>query len=145
MPTEQKLMEAGVFKGGDALRQFAECKEFWERQPYGTRFYFNGNNYLHHDVLRTAIEILDFPALPAAPPASMARQESDGLIEAIIKAMGITRTDVVVPGRGEAEKFETGPTMIKFTRPGVAGEFTLMYTLTHQPPFVPVSKRGMQS
>lgn len=56
---ENKLAEAGVFKGAEGLRRFAEDQEFWDRQMYGTRFYFNANEYLHRDILRAAIRVLD--------------------------------------------------------------------------------------
>lgn len=58
---EQKLMAAGVFKGADGLRKLAECQEFWDEQSYGTRLYFGTGiaDYLHRDVLRTAVAALD--------------------------------------------------------------------------------------
>lgn len=59
MSTEEKLAAAGVFKGAEGLRQFAECNEFWERQMYGTRLYFDDHHYLHRDILRAAVRILD--------------------------------------------------------------------------------------
>lgn len=63
---EKSLAEAGVFKGAEGLRQFAECTEFWDQQLYGTRFYFDGNHYLHRDILRAAIRALGAPPAPAA-------------------------------------------------------------------------------
>lgn len=61
MEAEQKLAQAGVFKGHDGLRRLAECQEFWDQQPYGTRLYFedSGDGYLHRDVLRAAVKLLD--------------------------------------------------------------------------------------
>jgi len=58
---EQKLCAAGVFKGAEGLRGLARAREFWERQPYGTRLYYGegGLQYLHRSVLETAIDILD--------------------------------------------------------------------------------------
>lgn len=54
------LSKAGVFKGADGLERFLECQDFWEKQPYGTRLYFGegGLDYLHRDVLRTAIRLI---------------------------------------------------------------------------------------
>lgn len=56
---EKKLVDSGVFKGYNDLRDFAECDEFWKNQPYGKRLYYDGGRYLHLDVLRAAIKILD--------------------------------------------------------------------------------------
>lgn len=61
MSAERELEKAGVFKGVDGLRGLAECQEFWDQQPYGTRLYYGpgGGQYLHRSVLRAAIEALD--------------------------------------------------------------------------------------
>ena len=61
MSVETKLQDAGVFKGMDGLRRLSEHQEFWDSQPYGTRFYFGEGvtDYLHRSVLQTAINILD--------------------------------------------------------------------------------------
>lgn len=58
---QEKLKKAGVFKGFDGLENFANADEFWEEQPYGTRFYFGSGaaDYLHRGVLRTAISLLN--------------------------------------------------------------------------------------
>lgn len=58
---EEALARQGVFAGIDGLRRFSNAAEFWERQMYGTRFYFGpgGLDYLHHSVLRAAIDALD--------------------------------------------------------------------------------------
>lgn len=62
---EKALCDSGVFKGAEGLRQFSECQEFWDEQPYGTRFYFGDGNYLHRDVLRAAVRLLDSAKAPA--------------------------------------------------------------------------------
>lgn len=65
---EDILANAGVFKGAHGLRCFLEAKEFWSKQDYGTRLYYGpgGLDYLHRDVLRTAVEQLDaYAALQA--------------------------------------------------------------------------------
>ncbi len=69
-------------------------------------------------------------------------QTEQTVIEAIIKAMGITRADIVIPGRGDPQKFEIGQTVLRFKRPGTAGEFQLTYKLDHIPEFVPIAERG---
>jgi hypothetical protein len=65
---EAKLTEAGVFKGAHGLRGLLNARDFWDRQPYGTRLYYGdgGADYLHRDVLSTAVELLDKPAAPLA-------------------------------------------------------------------------------
>lgn len=62
---EQKLTDAGAFAGQLGLRGLAECDKFWERQPYGKRLYYGPEamDYLHRDVLRTVMKLLDKPAL----------------------------------------------------------------------------------
>jgi hypothetical protein len=67
---EAKLTEAGVFKGAHGLRGLLNARDFWDRQPYGTRLYYGdgGADYLHRDVLRAAVELLDKPA--SAPLAA---------------------------------------------------------------------------
>lgn len=49
-----------VFKGAHGLEGLLNADEFWESQPYGSRFYYGigGADYLHRDVLRTAVEAL---------------------------------------------------------------------------------------
>ena len=58
---ENKLTEAGIFKGAEGLRGLAENNAFWDLQEYGTRLYYGtgSTEYLHRDVLRTALKILD--------------------------------------------------------------------------------------
>lgn len=75
MSAEQKLAQAGVFKGMEGLRRLAEADEFWEAQNYGTRLYFGPgiSDYLHRGVLRSAIEVLDSEQLPPAPRAEESR------------------------------------------------------------------------
>ena len=65
---EDKLVEAGVFLCEHGLRGLAECDEFWDKQPYGTRLYYADGNfdYLHRSILRTAISILDKAMLAAS-------------------------------------------------------------------------------
>lgn len=60
---EYKLLQAGVFKGHEGLRGLVNAQDFWDEQPYGTRLYFGGGpaDYLHRDVLRAAIMLLDGP------------------------------------------------------------------------------------
>ncbi len=68
---EDKLAQAGVIKRADGLRQLAECDEFWEQQPYGTRLYPDDSGvYLHRDVLRAAIKFLDGKGPEPTPPVS---------------------------------------------------------------------------
>lgn len=64
---EQKLEAAGVFKEAEALRLLVDCEEFWENRPYETRLYFgeDNNHYLHRNVLRAAVKLLDEPCLKA--------------------------------------------------------------------------------
>lgn len=60
--TEHVLSDAGVFKGHEGLRQLAECENFWQQRPYGTRLYFDEEypgRYLHRSVLRAAIQAMD--------------------------------------------------------------------------------------
>lgn len=75
---EIKLQKAGVFKGANGLRRLAEADGFWEDQPYGTRLYFNGgiSDYLHRDVIRAAVRILD------TAPASVETADSGTGLEA---------------------------------------------------------------
>jgi len=55
------LTEVGVIKGAAGLQRLAEADDFWEQQPYGKRLYFGegAEDYLHRDVLRTAIQVLE--------------------------------------------------------------------------------------
>jgi len=59
----QTLQAHGVFKGAGGLQAFADADAFWEKQPYGTRFYFGDGiaDYLHRDVLRAACAALTQP------------------------------------------------------------------------------------
>jgi len=61
MSIEEKLNEAGVFKGHHGLRGLLEASEFWDDQPYCTRLYYGDGiaDYLHRGVLKAACEILD--------------------------------------------------------------------------------------
>ena len=58
---EHKLSEQGVFAGFRGLRGLADNNEFWQQQPYGTRFYYGpgGFDYLHRSILQAAIKALD--------------------------------------------------------------------------------------
>lgn len=58
---ERALAHHSVFAGHLGLRQLAERDEFWEKQPHGTRFYFDpcAGDYLHRHILRAAIRALD--------------------------------------------------------------------------------------
>lgn len=66
---EQKLADAGVFAGVDGLRGLLESDAFWSVQPYGTRLYYGEGitEYLHRDVLRAAVELLDNNQQTQAP------------------------------------------------------------------------------
>lgn len=67
---ESALVKKGVFKGAHGLEGLANAREFWDRQPYGTRLYYGDgiSDYLHIGVLRAAISALsDQQHLP--PPA----------------------------------------------------------------------------
>lgn len=57
---ESALVAQGVFKGAHGLEGLANASDFWERQPYGTRFYYGDGiaDYLHIGVLRAAIKAL---------------------------------------------------------------------------------------
>lgn len=53
-----------------------------------------------------------------------------------VKALNITRDDVIVPGRGEPFTCPTtGMTHIWFTRPGVEGEFHAQVKVEHCRPY----------
>lgn len=67
---EQKLTNAGVFKGAHGLRGLAEAQEFWDKQPYGTRLYYGdgAGDYLQRGVLRAAVKALDAAPVAAASP-----------------------------------------------------------------------------
>jgi hypothetical protein len=78
---EAKLTEAGVFKGAHGLRGLLNARDFWDRQPYGTRLYYGdgGADYLHIGVLRAAVELLDKPTPPlAAGRVGVAEYLADG-------------------------------------------------------------------
>lgn len=62
---ENKLVAAGVFAGMRGLEGLLNASEFWEQQPYGTRFYYGpgGLDYLHRGVLEAAIKILSEPVV----------------------------------------------------------------------------------
>lgn len=66
---EQKLASSGVFAGVDGLRGLLESDAFWSVQPYGTRLHFGEGitEYLHRDVLRAAVELLDNNQQTQAP------------------------------------------------------------------------------
>ncbi len=60
---QPKAWDADIFKGAEGLAKLAECQEFWDQQPYGTRLYFGTgiSDYLHRDVLRAAVAFLNPP------------------------------------------------------------------------------------
>lgn len=70
---ESKLQAAGVFKGAEGLRQFAESQEFWDEQPYGKRLYFDSMNYLHRDIVRAVVRVLD----EMDQPKPVTREDAD--------------------------------------------------------------------
>lgn len=73
---ENKLAEAGVFKGQHGLRGLLEASAFWEKQPYGTRMYYGDGiaDYLHRGVLDAAVKLLDTqPPEPARDAKDAAR------------------------------------------------------------------------
>lgn len=55
------LTKSGVFKGHEGLSGLLCSESFWENQPYGTRLYYGDGvaDYLHRDVLRAAVQILE--------------------------------------------------------------------------------------
>jgi hypothetical protein len=57
---EKLLTRKGVFKGAHGLEGLLNSSSFWITQPHGTRLYYGDGamDYLHIDVLRTAVEIL---------------------------------------------------------------------------------------
>lgn len=59
----EKLAAAGVFKGFEGLEGLLNAQDFWDEQSYGTRLYYGAGitEYLHRDVLRAAVEILQQP------------------------------------------------------------------------------------
>lgn len=65
---ETALTAAGVFKGAHGLRGLAESQAFWDGQPYNTRLYYGdgGGDYLHRDVLRAVVRLLDTQPASAA-------------------------------------------------------------------------------
>lgn len=67
---EHLLAASGVFKGHEGLRGLANAASFWVDHPYGTRLYYGdgGMDYLHRDVLMSAVRVLDTLAASAAPP-----------------------------------------------------------------------------
>ena len=60
MEAADVLTMRGVFKGAHGLEGLLNAKDFWEQQPYGTRLYYGDGiaDYLHIDVLRTAVRAL---------------------------------------------------------------------------------------
>jgi hypothetical protein len=58
---EDKLARSGVFKGAHGLRGLLNADDFWDAQFYSTRLYYGPGiaDYLHRDVLRTAVKLLD--------------------------------------------------------------------------------------
>lgn len=94
--TEHVLSDAGVFKGHEGLRQLAECENFWQQRPYGTRLYFDEEypgRYLHRSVLRAAIQAMDSFAEQkntierelAALTAQLAEARRDAVVGAAIE------------------------------------------------------------
>ena len=61
------LTNNGVFKGAHGIEGLLSADAFWEQQPYGTRLYYGYGNadYLHRDVLRSAVTLLQRLASPA--------------------------------------------------------------------------------
>jgi hypothetical protein len=59
--SEERLTSDGVFKGAHGLKGLLESQSFWDDQPYGTRLYYGDGvaDYLHRDVLRTAVKIIE--------------------------------------------------------------------------------------
>ena len=50
-----------VFKGADCFEKWANNNAFWEKQPYGTRFYFGDGafDYVNREVLGSAVKQLN--------------------------------------------------------------------------------------
>ncbi len=57
-----------VFKGAECFEQWANNDAFWEKQPYGTRFYFGDGafDYVNRGVLQAAVKQLN-QAKPKTP------------------------------------------------------------------------------
>lgn len=94
---EQLLASQGVFKGAEGLRGLAESDEFWQRQQYGTRLYYEdgSNNYLHRDVLRAAVRALDASAPQEAPAPSareVTQEEDRWLRKALLRGSKVVST-----------------------------------------------------
>lgn len=72
---ENVMTDRGVFKGEHGLRGLAEAQEFWDEQPYGKRLYYGSGNfdYLHRDVLRSAVDALDACAAQAVSAEPVAQ------------------------------------------------------------------------
>lgn len=61
LKAEHMLAKQGLFKGHDGLRGLLKCDDFWDKQEYGTRLYFDDGAapYLHRDCLNSAVKALD--------------------------------------------------------------------------------------
>ncbi len=76
---------------------------------------------------------------------AMGREPARGdALSTIVRTMGITRHDNIVPGdRGVPFVCPTrGTTHIRFTRPGEEGEFEAAFSVRHIPPFKPQCAGG---
>lgn len=57
-------------------------------------------------------------------------------LDVAVRAMGIRRTDTIIPGRGElAQDPTTRLKHMRFTRPGDDGEFHLQFRVEYTPPY----------
>lgn len=61
---------------------------------------------------------------------------TDSALVTVVKHLGITRDDVIIPVRGEPWVCPTsGTTHVWFKRPGVEGEFHAQIKVEHSKPF----------
>lgn len=61
---------------------------------------------------------------------------NDNALSTIVKLLGVTRDDVIIPHRGEPYVDNTTKmTHLRFTRRGVLGEFHAVFMVQHVAPF----------
>lgn len=105
---EAKLVADGVFKGEKGLRGLLDSESFWEQQPYGTRIYYGEGvaDYLHRDILRVAVRLLDEKPLRAAPVAVRGRPEYGGKYGDLHKTMRLSHQGPVAAQPTDREQSE---------------------------------------
>lgn len=71
------LTARGVFLNADCFQRWADASEFWDQQPYGTRFYWGPNtfDYIHRGILCEAVRtIADYAvSTPVVEPDTAGR------------------------------------------------------------------------